>query len=81
MSSYSPPSIAAVCWSRTSRSWEIRFLAVLAAGLLYIRTREEDSSIRSMALSGRKRSVTYLDDRVTAASRASSEIFRRWCSS
>ena len=31
---------------------------VLAAGLLYMRTREEASSIRSMALSGRKRSVT-----------------------
>ena len=45
-------------WRARSLSCVIRSLKVWAAGLLYMRTREEASSIRSMALSGKKRSVT-----------------------
>ena len=53
------PSSRASTWSfRRPLSWVISSLAVLAAWLLYMRTREEDSSIKSMALSGRNRSVT-----------------------
>ena len=36
------------------------------------------SSIRSMALSGRKRPVMYRSDRVAAATRAASESSRTW---
>ncbi len=39
------------------------------------------SSIRSIALSGRKRSVIYLEESFAAASRASSVIVTPWCAS
>ena len=44
-------------------------------------TLEADSSIRSIALSGRKRSAIYLEDSFTAASIASSVIFTLWWAS
>ena len=46
-----------------------------------IRTREAASSIRSMALSGSRRSDRYRVDRSTAASRASSVMRSRWWAS
>ena len=51
------------------------FLSSLIAGAIdsfSITWRDEASSIRSIALSGRYRSVIYRDDRCTAASIASS---------
>ena len=48
---------------------------------LEIRMREAASSTRSMALSGRYRSLIYRFERLTAASSASSEIFSLWCAS
>ena len=39
------------------------------------------SSIKSMALSGKKRSVIYRSDNVAAATIARSEILTRWCTS
>ena len=46
-----------------------------------IRTREAASSMRSMALSGRRRSPMYRVERATAASMAPSVIWRRWWAS
>ncbi|CUQ41304.1 Uncharacterised protein [Flavonifractor plautii] len=46
-----------------------------------IRTREQASSMRSMALSGRWRSPMYRVERATAASMDSSVIWRRWWAS
>ena len=43
------------------------------------RTRLAASSIRSMALSGRKRSLIYRAESFTAASSASSVIWSLWC--
>ena len=45
------------------------------------RTRAPDSSMTSIALSGRHRAVIYRSDISTAASTASSVICTRWCSS
>ena len=45
------------------------------------RTFEAASSIISIALSGKKRSVINFDDNSVAATIASSEIINLWCSS
>ena len=42
---------------------------------------DNDSSIKSIALSGKNLFLMYLSDKVTADSIASSEISRSWCSS
>ena len=57
-SSLRPFCTASVRIALTPFSSSINSLKVCAAGLLYMRTREDASSIRSIALSGRKRSVT-----------------------
>ena len=49
--------------------------------MLFIFTREQASSIRSIALSGRRRSAIYRADSATADSTASSRMRMRWCSS
>ena len=60
------------CWiSRSCSSFSRRLLGALK---VHIRTLDAASSIRSMALSGRKRSGRYRADSRTAAVTASSEI-------
>ena len=46
-----------------------------------IRSRDADSSTRSIALSGRNRSVMYRSDSVAAATSAASVIRTPWCTS
>ena len=46
-----------------------------------VRSLAAASSIRSIALSGRKRSAMYLSERVAAATMAASRILTPWCSS
>ena len=49
--------------------------------MVLIRMRDDASSMRSMALSGRKRSEMYRSARFAAAARASSVIVTRWWAS
>ena len=51
---------------------------VRVRALLWRFTSEEASSMRSMALSGRKRSVMYRSDMVTASRHISGEMDTKW---
>ena len=73
-SSGSPASSANSMSSCISSSSSMTRRTEAASGLLYMRRRAAASSIRSMALSGRKRSGMYRADRFAAVSMASSVI-------
>jgi hypothetical protein len=71
-------AISSISSRRTTRSTSSTSTGRLS---ISIRSRLAASSTRSMALSGRKRAVTYRSDRVAAATIAASVIRTPWCTS
>ena len=71
-------AISSISIRRTARSTSSTSTGRLSISM---RSRLAASSTRSMALSGRKRAVTYRSDRVAAATIAASVIRTPWCTS
>src|SRR3954468_683605 len=77
-------SCASIADSLSRRTWAMRSSKSRRSGgavIRRMRIRAPASSIRSIALSGRKRSEMYRSASVAAATRAASVMLIRWCAS